>query len=201
MVNTTLYSKNNIHQSRRKHRFTQKGASHVAQLVKNHLQCKRPQFNSWAEKIHWRTDRLPTPVFLGFPGGSAGKKNPPAMRETWVGSLGWEDPLEKGKATHSSILACIVHGVAKSRTQLSDFHFILLRKSSRTRLIVCTSLRFIYTHRHSEVPPGNVTGCHILFLPHLQRFIARVRRLNTHTSEKSELDTVLRILNFMFILY
>ena len=32
-------------------------------------------------------------------------KNPPAMRETWVQSLGWEDPLEKGKATHFSILA------------------------------------------------------------------------------------------------
>ena len=32
-------------------------------------------------------------------------KNPPAMRETWVQSLGWEDPLEKRKATHSSILA------------------------------------------------------------------------------------------------
>ena len=32
-------------------------------------------------------------------------KNPPAMRETWVLPLGWEDPLEKGKATHSSILA------------------------------------------------------------------------------------------------
>ena len=32
-------------------------------------------------------------------------KNLPAMWETWVGSLGWEDPLEKGKATHSSILA------------------------------------------------------------------------------------------------
>ena len=32
-------------------------------------------------------------------------KNPPAMRETWVQSLGWEDLLEKGKATHSSILA------------------------------------------------------------------------------------------------
>ena len=32
-------------------------------------------------------------------------KNPPAMRETGVRSLGWEDPLEKGKATHSSILA------------------------------------------------------------------------------------------------
>ena len=32
-------------------------------------------------------------------------KNPPAMRETWVLSLGWEDPLEKGMAIHSSILA------------------------------------------------------------------------------------------------
>ena len=32
-------------------------------------------------------------------------KNLPAMWETWVRSLGWEDPLEKGKATHSSILA------------------------------------------------------------------------------------------------
>ena len=32
-------------------------------------------------------------------------KNPPATRETWVRSLGWEDPLEKRKATHSSILA------------------------------------------------------------------------------------------------
>ena len=32
-------------------------------------------------------------------------KNPPAMQETYVQSLGWEDSLEKGKATHSSILA------------------------------------------------------------------------------------------------
>ena len=32
-------------------------------------------------------------------------KNLPAMQETWVRSLGWEDPLEKGQATHSSILA------------------------------------------------------------------------------------------------
>ena len=32
-------------------------------------------------------------------------KNPPAMRETWVQSLVWEDPLEKGQATYSSILA------------------------------------------------------------------------------------------------
>ena len=54
-------------------------------------------------------------------------KNPPAMQETWVRSLGWKDPLEKGKATHSNILAwtipwTAVHGVAKSQTHLSNFH-------------------------------------------------------------------------------
>ena len=54
--------------------------------------------------IPWRRDRLPTPVFLGFLGGSE-VKNLPAMQETWVQSLGWEDPLEEGTATHSSILA------------------------------------------------------------------------------------------------
>ena len=58
-------------------------------------------------------------------------KNPPAMRETWVQSLGWEDPLEEGMATYSSILAwripmdrgawwAAIHGVEKGQTQLSD---------------------------------------------------------------------------------
>ena len=37
-------------------------------------------------------------------------KNQPAMQETWVRSLGWEDPLEKGKATHSNILAWRIPG-------------------------------------------------------------------------------------------
>ena len=41
---------------------------------------------------------------FAFPGGSA-VKNPPAMQETWVPSLGQEDPLEEGTAVHSSILA------------------------------------------------------------------------------------------------
>ena len=38
-------------------------------------------------------------------------KNLPVMWETWVQSLGWDDPLEKGKATHSSILAWRIHGL------------------------------------------------------------------------------------------
>jgi len=57
-------------------------------------------------------------------------KNPPAMRETWVQSPGWEDPLEESMATHSRILVwsipmdkgdwrATVHGVPKSHTQLS----------------------------------------------------------------------------------
>ena len=53
-------------------------------------------------------------------------KNPPAMQETWVRSLGWEDPLEKGKATHPGLensMDYVVHGVTKSQTRLSNFHF------------------------------------------------------------------------------
>ena len=57
-------------------------------------------------------------------------KNLPAMQDTWVLSLGWKDPLGKGIATHSSILAwripmgrgawqATVHGIAKSWTQLN----------------------------------------------------------------------------------
>ena len=68
-----------------------------------------------------------TPVFLGFPCGSAGKESTCNAGDL-VWSLGWEDPLEKGKATYSSILACripwtIVHEVTKSQTQLSDLRF------------------------------------------------------------------------------
>ena len=44
----------------------------------------------------------------GFPGGLESKEFT-SMQETWVGSLGWEDHLEKGKATHSSILAGEFH--------------------------------------------------------------------------------------------
>ena len=57
-------------------------------------------------------------------------KNPPAIWETWVLSLDWEDPVEKGKATHSTILAWRIPRTVqfmggKSWTRLSDFHFHL----------------------------------------------------------------------------
>ena len=111
---------------------------------------------------NWRRESLPTPVF--WPGEFHGLyspwrrkeldtierlslyfisgirmvaqkvKNPPAMWDTWVWSLGWEDILEKGMATHSCFLClensmdrgasqATVHGVPKSHTWPSDFQF------------------------------------------------------------------------------
>ena len=101
-------------------------ASLIAQLVKNPpaMQETPVQYLGW--EIHWKRDKLSTPVYLGFPGGSAGKES-----TCNIGDLGLIPGLgrspEEGKATHSSILAgkipCIVYGVAKSWTCLSDFDF------------------------------------------------------------------------------
>ena len=48
---------------------------------------------------------MPNPNTLRVSQVAQTVKNPPAMRETWAQSLGWEDLLEKGMATHSNILA------------------------------------------------------------------------------------------------
>ena len=96
-------------------------------------QGRRPRFDSWDRKISLRRDRLPTPVFLGFPGGSVGKES---ACNAWDQGLipGLGDPLE-GMADHSSILAwripvdraawwATVHGVAEWDTmeRLSTAH-------------------------------------------------------------------------------
>ena len=67
-------------------------------------------------------------------------KTPAAMWETWFRSLGWEDLLEKGKATHSDLensRDCIVHGVTKSSTWLSNFHFHFRK--------ICFNLSLLHT--------------------------------------------------------
>ena len=56
----------------------------VAQLVKN-LLVKRPWFDSWVRNIPWRRDRLPTPTFLGFPGGSEWETE----FDSWFGKIPW----------------------------------------------------------------------------------------------------------------
>ena len=78
--------------------------------------------------IPWRRDRLPIPLFLGFPGGSAGKES-----SCNVGDLGLIPGLGRSPREgdgyplqYSGLenpMDCIVHGVAKSWTQLSNFDF------------------------------------------------------------------------------
>ena len=77
--------------------------------------------------------------------------NPPAVWETWIQSLGWEDPLEKGKASYplqcsglENSMDCIVHGVAKSRTRLSLTHSERLISTSVTPAVMgCNSHRYL----------------------------------------------------------
>ena len=59
-------------------------ASLVTLLVKNPRAVQESWFDSWVGKIHWRRDRLPTPVFLGFPGGSAGKESTCKGFDPWI---------------------------------------------------------------------------------------------------------------------
>ena len=77
----------------------------------------------------WRRDRLPTSVFLGFPGGSAGKESTCNAGDLGlIPGLGRSPGEGKGYPLQYSGLEnsmdCIVDGVTKSRTQLSDFHFL-----------------------------------------------------------------------------
>ena len=58
-----------------------------------------------SREICWRRDRLHTLQYSWASFVAQVGKNLPAMWETWIQPLGWEDPLKNGKATHSSILA------------------------------------------------------------------------------------------------
>ena len=82
----------------------------------------------WVRKFPWRRDSLPTSVFLDFPGGSAGKES--TCKAGDLGSIpglgrypreGNGYPLQYSGLENS--MDCIVHGVVKSQTQLSKFHF------------------------------------------------------------------------------
>ena len=97
----------------------------IAQLVKIHLQCRRPWFYSWVRKIPWRMDRLPTPVFLGFPGGSDGKESACNVGNLdSVPQLGRSPGEGKGYLLQYSGLENPMDYIAKNQTQLSnDFHF------------------------------------------------------------------------------
>ena len=89
---------------------------------------RRPWFDSWVGKIRWRKDMLPTPVFLRFPGGPAGKESACNVRGLGlVPGLGRSPGEGTGYPLQCSGLEnsrdCIVHGVTKSQTRPRDFPF------------------------------------------------------------------------------
>ena len=93
-------------------------------------------------------------------------KNLPAMQETWVQSLGWEDPLEKATQLQYSGLEnsvdCIIHGVIKSQTWLSDFHTWTL----------CVFYKLVSTQEKSyQINMWN--GCKIIVYPDLVDVLAK----------------------------
>ena len=99
----------------------------IAQLVKDPPAIQETQFDSSVGKIPWRRHRLPTPVFLGFPCGSAGKESTGSAGDLGsIPGLGGSPGEGKGYSLQYSGLEnsmdCIVYGVTKSQTQLSNLH-------------------------------------------------------------------------------
>ena len=81
-------------------------------------------------------------------------KNPPAMRESWVWPLGWEDPLEEGTATHSSILAWRIPWTIQSIGSQKVRH---------------DWMTFIHTHAHKfswALAPKQTTPVLFLYVPY-----------------------------------
>ena len=102
-------------------------ASLIASLVKNPPAMQETLVQSLGQEDPLEKDRLPTPVILGFPCCSAGKESAHN-----VGDLGSVPRLGRSPGEGKSyplqdsglenFMDCIVHGVPKSQTQLSDFH-------------------------------------------------------------------------------
>ena len=100
-------------------------------------------------------------------------KNPPAMQETWVWSLGWEDPLEKGKASHSSILAWRIPWPVQSMgSQRAGHDWATFTQippvSGITFAFICLTYFTITSRSICVVENGIILfyGCR-MFLPHL----------------------------------
>ena len=117
------------------------GASLIAQLVKNLPAMQETWVQSLGWEIHWRSNKLPAPVFLGFPCGSVGKESACNMWDLCsVTGLGRYPGEGKGCPIQYSGLEnsmdCTVHRVTESRTQLSNSHFQLIKKYLNSFLVL-----------------------------------------------------------------
>ena len=95
------------------------------------IACRRPRCGSWVGKIPWKKDRLPTPIFLDFPCSLAGRESACNVGDLGlIPGLGITPGEGKGYWLQYSGLEnsmdCIVLGVTKSRTRLSNFHFHII---------------------------------------------------------------------------
>ena len=129
-------------------------------VIKNRLQCRRPRFNFSVRKICWRRDGLSTPIFLGFPCGSNGKKkkNKSASNERdldSVSGLGRSPGEGKGYPLQYSGLEnsmdYIVHGVAKTWTRLSNFQSINIQycywEQKQVKRLLLPALQYFFSGR------------------------------------------------------
>ena len=102
----------------------------MAHLVRIHLHCGRPGFDPWVGRS--AAEGIGYPLQGSWASLVAQLVKNPSTMQTWVQSLGWEDPLENEKGfplQYSGLensMDCIVHGVAKSRTRLRDCHFNII---------------------------------------------------------------------------
>ena len=116
-------------------------ASLIAQFLKNGLQSRRLWFGSWVRKIPWRRDRILTPVFLGFPGGPAGKESAFSIGDP--GSIpGLERFPGEGKA-YPLLYSCLysLWGCRVGQTEGLSLSFILVIFQ-----VVELTVSFLLTH-------------------------------------------------------
>ena len=110
------------------------------EFVCNGRRHRRRVFDPGDGRIHWRRDRLPTPVFLGFPCGSAGKESP-AMRETWDRSWVGKIPWRREKLPTPVFWAGEFHGL-QGRKESDMTERLSLTPTLRQGLILALPLNF-----------------------------------------------------------
>ena len=115
-------------------------ASLIAPLIKNPPARQETPARFLGQEDHWRRDRLPTPIFLGLPCDSAGQESTcnvgdvcsiPGLRRSPGDVKGY--PLQYSGLENS--MNCMVHGITKSRTQPSNFHFHFKKKLNQDHVL------------------------------------------------------------------